>query len=85
MKPKQTLHTKTKLKNLIKNWKISQPLIAQRIKMPVGTFKNKLNETSGLYKFTDEEFLAVATEIDKLMAECQNFLAEVDRNDADLL
>lgn len=40
---------------LINRWKLNKVHLASRMKMPVGTFKNKLSETQTAYKFTDEE------------------------------
>ena len=43
------------LPSLINRWKLNKVHLASRMKMPVGTFKNKLSETQTAYKFTDEE------------------------------
>lgn len=43
------------LSQLINQWKLNKVHLASRMKMPVGTFKNKLSERQAAYKFTDEE------------------------------
>lgn len=40
---------------VIEKWKINRSEIARRIKMPIGTFNNKINEGQSIYKFTDIE------------------------------
>lgn len=51
---------KTPLYDLVKRWKISQPLIASAIGMPLGTFKNKYLETGGKYSFSEIELILIA-------------------------
>jgi hypothetical protein len=54
------------LQTLINGWKLNKELLSSRMKMPVGTFKHKFNETNGKYRFTDnerEQLLAVLREL----------------------
>ena len=46
---------KISLSQLITKWKLNQPLLAAKIRMPVGTFKNKLNENQTAYHLKDAE------------------------------
>lgn len=73
------------LKKLIKDWKLPQTLLAQKMKMPTGTFATKINETNGLYRFTPEETLRLASVLDNLLADIQNVLAELDDDCSELL
>lgn len=43
------------LQDLINGWKLNKELLSFRMKMPVGTFKHKFNETNGKYRFTEAE------------------------------
>jgi hypothetical protein len=43
------------LQTLINGWKLNKELLSSRMKMPVGTFKHKFNETNGKYRFTNNE------------------------------
>jgi hypothetical protein len=43
------------LQTLINGWKLNKELLSSRMKMPVGTFKHKFNETNGKYRFTETE------------------------------
>jgi hypothetical protein len=43
------------LQTLINGWKLNKELLSSRMKMPVGTFKHKFNETNGKYRFTENE------------------------------
>lgn len=45
----------SKLHTFIKKHKINQRLLAKRIGMPEGTFKNKLNPKYEMYAFTEDE------------------------------
>ena len=40
---------------LIDGWKLNKVALASKMNMPVGTFKNKLNEKQTAYRFTEEE------------------------------
>jgi hypothetical protein len=43
------------LLELINQWKLNKELLASKIEMPVGTFKNKLSENQPKYSFTEAE------------------------------
>jgi hypothetical protein len=55
MKKEQNLTPPPTLQTLIKSWKLNKELLSSRMKMPVGTFKHKFNETNGKYRFTENE------------------------------
>jgi hypothetical protein len=66
MKKEQNLTPQPTLQTLIKRWKLNKELLSSLMKMPVGTFKHKFNETNGKYHFTDnerEQLLAVLREL----------------------
>jgi hypothetical protein len=54
-KADQSLTPKPTLQTLINGWKLNKEVLSSRMKMPVGTFKHKFNETKGKYYFTDAE------------------------------
>jgi hypothetical protein len=55
MKKEQNLTPPPTLQTLINGWKLNKELLSSRMKMPVGTFKHKFNETNGKYRFTNNE------------------------------
>lgn len=73
------------LKKLIKDWKLPQSLLALKMGMPIGTFGLKINETNGLYRFTPEETLRLASVLDTLLTDTQNVLSELDQDCSELL
>jgi len=43
------------LSSLISSWKLNKVLLASKMGMPAGTFKNKLSERQTAYRFTEAE------------------------------
>lgn len=55
MKPKTNKERGLTLCQLIEQTGISKAHLSSKMKMPVGTFKNKLNDSQPKYKFKPEE------------------------------
>lgn len=55
MKSKQKSNSQPTVQTLIDGWKLNKVTLASKMNMPVGTFKNKLNENQLAYKFTESE------------------------------
>lgn len=78
MENKKFNQLRRELIRVIKKWKICQPVLADHMNMPIGTFKNKLHETGGKYTFSDSEFLELASVADRLMADFKNVFDQLD-------
>jgi len=62
-----TKHEKTL--TVIRNWKLNHTLIAKKIGMPNGTFKNKISPNADKYQFTDGEIAIIAGVLKELKRE----------------
>ncbi len=54
-KEKKGSGTITSIGALIQKWKLNNPLLAESIDMPKGTFKNKLNDNLPTYHLSDQQ------------------------------
>lgn len=64
----QPLIPQLTLQQLINSWKLNKEVLSSRMKMPVGTFKHKFNETNDKYRFTEvekEQLLTILNELTK--------------------
>lgn len=55
MKSEQKSNSQPTVQTLIDGWKLNKVILASKMGMPVGTFKNKLNDTQAAYKLTEDE------------------------------
>lgn len=78
MENKQLNQHRKALIGIIRKWKLNQPVMAAQMKMPAGTFKNKMLETAGKYAFTDQEFLELANVVDRLLGDLKGFCDQLD-------
>ena len=62
-----TKHEKTL--TVIRNWKLNHTLIAKKIGMPNGTFKNKISPNASKYRFSENEIGAIAGVLRELKRE----------------
>jgi hypothetical protein len=71
MKEKPILTQQPTLQTLINGWKLNKELLSSRMKIPVGTFKHKFNETGGKYRFTETEKEQLYTVLRDLSADIE--------------
>jgi hypothetical protein len=55
MKSKKKQSGSMTYQKLISTWNLNRVILASKMEMPVGTFKNKLSETQTVYRFTESE------------------------------
>jgi hypothetical protein len=53
-------------KTLISKWKLNMPLLAAKMRMPVSTFKNKLDPNQPQYHFSESETQTLKTVLAEL-------------------
>ena len=59
------------LSQTIDKLKINKTYLAEKMNMPVGTFKNKLNPNQASYKFTRDEYNKLLKVVQELATELQ--------------
>lgn len=69
------------LQTLISQWKLNRVLLASKMNMPVGTFKNKLSDKQIAYSFTTEETEQLKSVLMDMSADIQE-VAGISFNDA---
>lgn len=66
-----------KIETLIRDWRLNQAALAERMDMPVSTMKNKLRGTETRYSFSEEEIETLLGVLDDLQAEINEVLDDL--------
>ncbi len=66
----------TELRTVILAWKINQVMLAEKMDMPEGSFRNKLNFKQHSYQFTEQEIVKLAGILHEMMEQIKKKLVE---------
>lgn len=67
----------TKIETLVRDWRLNQAALAERMNMPVSTMKNKLRVSEKRYSFSEEEIETLLGVLDDLQAEINEVLDDL--------
>lgn len=67
-------HKPGELRDFIKKYGISQPLIAQAIGMNINLFRSKLYQSQASYFFTDEEYITIMEALEAMAKDIRRLI-----------